>query len=323
MDVDQLIIDEGLNDNTSSTENPDVADDSKEEAQLTEDQGAQNSEGEEGEEKGDGSDKSEESVTPPTPLVEPPKTQDQITVEARTLFKALDLTEDKVLNERGEVTPFKNIINPGEYISRQVKPVTVTDKEGKTHVFNLLSEVEEQFPNGFEAKNNIEQLKFNQAIMANETAFRDAVNTYNNAEKQYQQEVNSLKEERANSQKLSSEYESMANAGLVPKHDASKGDKSEAVAELTNIMAFMETKNAELAKMGVGRIDSLYVAKQLMDIESKKEEKNEKKEKIITQRTNVASLGKNSNQDDTLIPYPKDVSIGKLADMIIEREGLR
>ncbi len=246
--------------------------------------------------------------------------------EARTLIGNLNLTEDKIFNDDGSVKPWNEVVPAGAYLASQLEPVKVTDKDGKVHEFMLLSDVEKAFPSGFEAKNNIEQMKFERQILANETKFDEAVKTYQDAEAQYNRETGSIVENRSESTRISNEYKAMADAGLVPKvGDPSdpKFGESDAVKELNGLLEYMDKKNAELAKQGLGQVTSLYIAKQLMDAEGSKVEKEDKKQQIINERQEVASLSSSPTPAEQTKKVQYDIPMSRLADSIIAEEGLR
>lgn len=246
--------------------------------------------------------------------------------EAKSFIQNLNLTDDKVFNEDGSVKPWREVVPPGKFLASQLEPVVVTDKDGKTHEFMLLSDVEKAFPEGFEAKNNIEQMKFQQAILDNEAKFKSAVKTYNDAEARYVEDTDKIVQERGEGSRLRNEYLAMAEQGIVPKvGDPSdpKFAESDAVKEMNRILEWMDKTNAENAKKGLGQVTSLYYAKQLMDLEDKKTEKEEKKNEVIQQRNHVASLSSSPTPADEKRTPVADVPLSRLADTIIQEEGLR
>jgi hypothetical protein len=270
-----------------------------------------------------------------TPTTEPTtapeiegKTASETVAEARSLLSTLELTEDKVFTETGDVRPFEEIYPAGAFLASQLEPVKVTDKDGNVHEFLLLDDVKTKFPDGFEAKNNIEQMEFQQAILGNETKFKEAVSTYQKAAEAYTQETNAIVQSRSDNARLRDEYNSMANKGLVPKVEGDPNDpkflEQPAVKELDKILQWKDQKNKELAKDGLGQITSLYVAKQLMDAEGVKVDTSKAKEDIINERKEVASL---SNSGTPSKDEPKQVSsnvpLSRLADEIIAQEGLK
>lgn len=268
-------------------------------------------------------------TAPPLPT-EPPKSESQVQEEATTLLQTLELTDDKVFTDNGEVRPFTEVVPVGEFLAKQLEPITVVDKEGNEHQFTILDEVKEKFPNGFEARNNIEQMEFQQAIMQNTTKFRELVGTYNKANEQYTKETNMIVQQRSDNARIREEYNSMAKQGLVPKVEGDPNDpkflEQPAVKELDKLLQWQETKNAELRAQGLGQINSLWVAKQLMDAEAGNKANDEKKEKIVQDRKQVASLtatGTPTPEKDAPKNVPQNVPMSRLADEIIAQEGLR
>ena len=282
-----------------------------------------------------------EPVTPAEPVVDPtvePPVVEQPTLtdrsptetvqEAQTLIGNLNLTDDKIFNTDGTVKPFTEVVPAGAYFASQLNPVKVTDKDGKEHEFLLLSDVEKMFPNGFEAKNNIEQMKFERSILANETAFEAAVKTYEGAKAQYTQETNSIVQSRGENERIGKEYKAMADQGLVPKIDGDPNDpkflESPAVKELNSILEFMDATNKDLSSKGLGQITSLYVAKQMMGMVQAKDDKNAAKDAIINQRNEVASLSATpAPSGDKPRQSYSDTPLSRLADEIISSEGLK
>jgi len=245
-----------------------------------------------------------------------------------TFLQSLDLTEDKILKEDGSIKEFKEVVNIGQYLNSQITPIEVTGKDGQKYTFSLLADVEEKFPDGFEAKNNIEQLKFNSAIMANESKFNSAIETLKSAEAQYTKETSAFVQAKSDNERIGKEYRAMADAGLVPKVEGDPSDpkflEQPAIKELDKILNFMETKNKELAEKGLGQINSVYIAKQLMDNETKSSDKEDKKQDIINQRNEVASLSATPPSDDGKKKQTyTNVPMSRLADEIIAQEGLR
>jgi len=285
--------------------------------------------GEEDKDKGDEADKPVEKTPEPTPVVEPDgKTPTETVKEAQTLLGTLQLTEDKVFTADGEVVPFEDVVPAGAYLAAQLEPVSVTDKDGKTHEFLLISDVEKAFPNGFEAKNNIEQMKFERAIVNNEEKFDKAVKSYENAKTQYTQETNAMVQQRSDNERIRSEYLSMASQGLVPKVEGDPSDPKfldqPAVKELNKLLEWQEAKNKELKTQGLGQINSLWVAKQIMDSEGSTVKTSKDKEAIINERKEVASLTSSGTPTkDTAKQVHRDVPMSRLADEIIASEGLK
>jgi hypothetical protein len=261
--------------------------------------------------------------------VEPTPTPTETVQEAKTLMQNLNLSEDAIFNDKGEVKPFTEVVPVGAYLASQLTPVKVTDKDGKQHEFMLISDVERLFPNGFEAKNNLEQMRFQQAILANESTFNTAVKTYNEAQAQYTKETSDIVQSRGDNERLGKEYRAMAEAGLVPKVEGDPNDpkflESTAVKEMNKILNYMETKNKELSSKGLGQINSLYVAKQLMDTEITTVKKEDVKANIISERKEVASLSSIPTNGTTPNKPQQRVSVpmSRLADDIIESEGLK
>lgn len=328
-DADAIIYEEQLSDAVSSTEDhespeqPETSEQPADPVEPTNDP----------QEPVDGEEQPETPVEPTEPVVEEPKapasddrSPTETIAEAKTLIENLNLTEDKVFNDDGSVKPWRDVVPAGPYLASQLEPVTVTDKDGKTHEFMLLSDVEKAFPDGFEAKNNIEQMKFERQIMANETKFDAAVKTYQDAETRYTQEMTDLTTTRGEQTRIANEYKAMAEAGLVPKVGDPSDPKfadSEAVKELNTILEWMDKTNAENKQKGLGEITSLYVAKQLMGIDSKKTETEDKKNQIINERQEVASLSSSPAPETGKRPVARDIPMSRLADEIIASEGLR
>lgn len=265
-----------------------------------------------------------------TPVAETPEEVEPTNLVApkpvSTATAPVQFDESKAFDEQGNVRPFTEAVNIGEYLSSQIKPVEVVGKDGKTYQFNTIKDVEEQFPEGFEAKNSIEKLRFESAIVANEAKFNSAVDRLHEAEQQYQEYTTSAIETRRSNEAIVSEYRAMAEQGLVPKvgdpNDPNFGE-SPAVKELNAIMAWKDATNAENAKKGLGQITSLYVAKQLMDAEGSKVEKVDESKRIIQERNEVASLSASPTPDTGKRPVQPDVPLSRLADEIIASEGLR
>jgi cell division protein ZapA (FtsZ GTPase activity inhibitor) len=258
--------------------------------------------------------------TPPTPAETDEKLQ--------SFIGSLNLSEDKIFDAQGNALPFNEVVPVGQFLSSQLQPIKVTDKDGKQHEFTLLSEVKEAFPDGFQAKNNIEQMEFQSAIMANEAKFKSAIDTYKSAETRYTQETNAIVQARSDNERIGKEYKAMADAGLVPKVEGNPDDpkflEQAAIKELDKILNYMETKNKELKEKGLGSITSVYIAKQMMDNETKVEDKDKKKEDIINQRQEVASLSANPSSDtDKPKQTLNDVPMSRLAEEIIASEGLK
>lgn len=331
-EVDAIIAEEGLTNDNSATEEPTITDDVTDDSSniVVDDKPVEPPVVD------DKDDVTDEPNTPPTdPVVEPlvtdtPDTSATETVQqAKTFLDNLNLSIDDIVQQDGSIKPFEDVIPAGQYLASQLTPVKVVDDTGKTHEFLLLDDVEKAFPDGFKAKNNIEQLKFEKGIMANEQAFDNAVKTYNGAKETYTKETSAIAQTKSDNARLRSEYTAMADAGLVPKIDGDPNDpkflESAAVKELNAILNYMETKNKELSSKGLGTVTSLYVAKQLMQIEGEKAQKDDKKQAIINERKEVASLTNAPSSDDTNKPKPNNnnIPLSRLADMIIQEEGLR
>lgn len=268
----------------------------------------------------------EEEQKPEEKPVEPTESASKTVEEAKSFIQNLNLTEDKIFNTDGTVKEWREVVPAGKFLASQLEPVVVTDKDGKTHEFMLLSDVEKAFPDGFEAKNNIEQMRFQQAILDNEGKFKAAVQSYNDAEQRYKEDTSKLVEQRSDNTRLASEYRAMAEQGLVPKvGDPSdpKFNESDAVKEMNKILDWMDKTNAENAEKGLGKVTSLYYAKQLMDLEGSKVEKDNKKQEVINERQQVASLSSSPTPAQDKKAAPPDVPMSRLADDIIASEGLK
>lgn len=256
-----------------------------------------------------------------------PSASDQVE-QAKSFMENLNANGYQVLDDKGNTRPFEEVVPPGAYLAAQLNPVKVTDKDGKQHEFLLINDVEKAFPDGFEAKNNIEQLKFERGIMANENKFESAVATYNQAKETYGREVGEFTSEQQSNTSLANEYRAMADKGLVPKVEGDVNDPNNAASkELDTILDFMRTKNEELAKDGMGAISSLWVAKQLMDKEEKSDEQSDKAKNIDQQRKSVASLSSTpsagNDKGDSKKPDYSGLTMNQYADMIISQEGLK
>lgn len=332
-DVDQIIADEGI-DNSTLAAVPDEAPETPETPEVPETPETPEVPSDTPETPPETPEVPEVPETPTVPekapeTPEPTTTATETVQEARTLLQNLELSEDKIFDEAGNVKAFDQLIPAGAYLASQLSPVKVTDKEGKVHEFLLLKDVEDQFPDGFEAKNNIEQMKFERAILNNETAFDKAVETYNGAKEQYTKETNDLVQSRGENERLGKEYRAMADAGLVPKIEGDANDpkflESAAVKEMNNLLEYMDKTNKDLAAKGLGQINSLYIAKQLRDSETAEVKKDDKKQDIINQRQEVASLS-STPTPDTGKPQQQGsshVPLSRLADEIIAEEGLK
>lgn len=322
LDADEIIAEENLNDTNLASE------------EETPDAGTNN-------EEPDNKDETptpDDGDTPEEPSAEKPEggapeKEDQpeepsnvVTPTASTPTAPVQFDQSKMFDEQGNARPFNEVVNVGAYLADQVKPVEVVGKDGKTYSFLTIKDMEEQFPDGFEAKNSVEKLRFESAIVANDGKFRDAVSKLQEAEQEYKQYSSEAVETRKSNEAIASEYRAMADQGLVPKvgdpNDPKFAD-SEAVKELNNIIGWMDKKNTENAEKGLGKIQSLYVAKQLMDMEGQKVEKEDKSKQIDQERKEVASLSSSPTPDSGRKQPPLDVPLSRLADEIIASEGLR
>lgn len=332
-EVDSIIAEENINDSVPAI-TPDEPQEPDTPAEQPTDQPVDGDPADPGDKPADGESTDPEAPKDPEapeapkeePKVEERSPTETIT-EAKTLIENLQLSEDKVFNQDGSVRPWTEVVPAGAYLASQLEPVVVTDKEGKQHEFMLISDVEKAFPEGFEAKNNLEQMKFEKQIMANESKFDDAVKTYKQAESRYNEETGGIVQARQEQKRIGDEYRAMADQGLVPKivGDASdpKFAESAAVKELNNLMTWMDKKNTENAAKGLGQISSLYVAKQLMDSENGQVQKVDKAKQIIQERQEVASLSSSPTPDQGNKQKVQDIPMSRLADAIIAEEGLR
>ena len=85
-----------------------------------------------------------------------------------------------------------------------------------------------------------------------------------------------------------------------------------------------QKKNQELSKQGLGEIGSLWAAKQLMDAEGVKSEKQDKKQQVIDERKKVASLSSvPTGGDEPKRTSYHNLSPAQLAEQIIQDENLR
>ncbi len=248
--------------------------------------------------------------------------------EAQTFIQNLNLSEDKIFNKDGSVKEWEEVVPAGAFLGAQLTPVKVTDKDGKTHEFLLLADVEKLFPEGFEAKNNIEQMKFEKAIMSNEDKFDKAIETYKSAKEQYTKETSDIVQAQSDNQRINKEYRAMADQGLVPKVEGDPSDpkflEQPAVKELNKILEWQEAKNKENSAKGLGQITSIYVAKQLMDIEGKASDKKGEADKIVKDRQEVASLSSSpAPAKESPKKVDRNIPMSRLADEIIASEGLR
>lgn len=324
-DVDSIIAEENITDATPAVipdETPEVPEDQTE---VTPDIPETPDTPEVPEEQPEVPETPETTIAPEVPEV-PSSSASKTVEDAKSFIDSLNLSEDKIFNEDGSVKAWRDVVPAGAYLASQLDPVKVTDKDGKTHEFLLLSDVEKAFPEGFEAKNNLEQMRFQKQIMDNETKFDEAVRSYEDAEKNYIAETTNMVQSQERNNSIATEYRAMADAGLVPKVGDPKDPKfgeSEAVKTLNNILDWTEKKNEENRAKGLGEITSLYVAKQLMDIEGSKAAKNDKKQEIIQQRNEVASLSSTPAPEQQHQKKVYDIPMSRLADSIIAEEGLK
>ena len=341
-EVDSIISEENINDSQSAHEEPvdnstpptpdptppaDPVDDPKPDEDPKED-GEPKPEGDTPKEPEEPKAEDPKETPPdPTPQLDS-KTPSETVQEAQTLIQNLNLSQDKIFNDDGSVKEWEEVVPAGAFLGAQLDPVKVTDKDGKSHEFLLLADVEKLFPEGFEAKNNIEQMKFERAILGNETKFDEAVKIYNSAKEQYTKETNMLVQQQSDNSRINKEYRAMADQGLVPKVEGDPSDpkflEQPAVKELNKILEWQEAKNKENSAKGLGQITSIYVAKQLMDIEGKASDKKEEADKIVKDRQEVASLSSSpSPAQDTPKKVTRNIPMSRLADEIIASEGLR
>lgn len=257
------------------------------------------------------------------------KSSTETVEEAKGLIENLNLSEDQIIDPQGNIKPWEELVPAGAYLASQLEPIKVTDKEGKTHEFLLLSDVERDFPNGFEAKNNIEQMKFEMAIRDNEAKFKEAVGTYNEAKTRYTQETSAMVQAQSDNARIAKEYRAMADQGLVPKIEGDPNDpkflESAAVKELNKILNWMDETNKTNKEKGLGQISSIYIAKQLMAADANKTERGDKAKEIDKERKEVASLTSSpapSTKDNKPKAAP-DIPMARFAEQIIASEGLK
>lgn len=233
-------------------------------------------------------------------------------------------------DDKGNLRTFKEVLPPGTFLLSKMEPVKVQDKDGKSHEFVLLSDLEKAFPDGFDAKNNIEQMKLQNGLAYNETQFRTGIKEYDQAKAAYEQETTKITQQAQSQESIASEYRAMAKEGLVPEVGDPKDpnfNKSDAVKELNGILAWMETKNKELSAKGLGTITSLYVAKQLMGTDTKVDDKKTKAKEIDQQRKQTASLSRSGGGKDREAPKKSQPNSNSLSphnfvEQIIAEEGL-
>lgn len=234
--------------------------------------------------------------------------------------------EAKMFDEQGNARPFKEVVQVGEYLASQIRPVEVVGKDGQKYQFNTVNDYREQFPDGLELKDGIERARLEKGLVDNDAKFNEAINNLREAEEQYNQYTQETIQTRESQTQIANEYKAMADQGLVPKvgdpNDPKFGE-SEAVKELNNIMAWMDKTNTENATKGLGKITSLYVAKQLMDGETAKEDKTKKASQIIQERNEVASLSSSPTPDQGKKQQYQNIPMSRLADQIIASENLR
>jgi hypothetical protein len=336
-EVDSIIAEENIDDSVSAVPEEETPNEIPPENPEAPEQPTETPNDEENPEGGDEKDKPEGEETSEAPADIPKddkpeekpleRSPTETVTEAKTLIENLNLTQDKVFNDDGSVKKWEDVVPAGAYLASQLDPIKVTDKDGKEHEFFLISDVEKAFPEGFEAKNNLEQMKFERNIMANETKFDEAIKTYKDAGTKYAEETNQIVESRTLQNQVANEYKAMADQGLVPKvgdPNDPKFNESAAVKELNTILAWMDKTNTENATKGLGKIESLYVAKQLMTAQGVKDDKADKGKQIDKERKEVASLSSSPTPDrGNSKPQYQHVPMSRLADQIIASEGLR
>jgi hypothetical protein len=245
--------------------------------------------------------------------------------ESKTLISNLTARGLQPFDDKGNVRPFEDVVPAGAYFASQLSPVKVIDKEGKTHEFLLISDVEKAFPDGFEAKNNIEQMKFERGIKTNEDKFDAAIAQYNQSKSTYESETAQIRQQSESQENLGRQYAAMAKEGLVPEVGDKETPSAESVKELTAILTWMEAKNKDLSSKGLGEISSLYVAKQLMDKDLGVDKKTEKAKAIDKERKQVASLNR-APQSGGDKGEPKKAPVAHnmstFAEQLIAEEGL-
>ena len=96
------------------------------------------------EDKKDGEVTPVEPEAPKLPEAPAPKVSEQVE-QSRSFIDNLNLTEDKIFTAEGTVVPFREVVPPGQFLVAQLEPVRVVDKDGKSHEFLLLSDVEKTF----------------------------------------------------------------------------------------------------------------------------------------------------------------------------------
>lgn len=249
----------------------------------------------------------------------------EVVEQSKTLIENLNIA-DQVFDDHGQVRKFEDIVPVGAFLASQLNPVKVVDKDGKEHEFLVIADV----PDDFEPKNLKEKLKLESGINKNELKFDQAVQTYNGAKEQYGLETTAMADANGHNTTLANEYKQMAKDGLVPEVEGDPNDPtfadSAAVKELDSILAWMSAKNAELEKKGLGQINSLYVAKQLMDSETVKEKKDDTKKTIDQQRKAVASLSArpaSTNSSEKKRPAAPSMPMPNYIESLIAEEGLR
>lgn len=282
--------------------------------------------------------KPDEEAEPEKPVEkkeEPAKTDPDAPSASKTVEEAKSfmsrLNEDgyKVFDDSGKPREFEEVVPAGKFLAAQLNPVKVTDKDGKSHEFLLISDLEKAFPDGFEAKNNVEQMKLERGLMSNENKFETAVGKYNDLKSAYEQEVTQVSSVQERNTSIGNEYRAMADAGLVPKAEGDlKDPENPAIKELDGLLAWMDKTNAANREKGLGEITSLWVAKQLMDKEEtpKADPKEDKKKEIIEERKKVASLTTtHTPSKGGEVPAGRRYSTNpsQLAAQIIEEEGLK
>lgn len=344
--IDQIIAEEGLDKPPEAEENKETeesqeqtTDDSQQEEQQDTDKTESTEENTEEEADNKESTTEEESADSATETKEE-DTQESDDAPSEDLDKAVEESKGYVdqlqkngyepYDDKGNLKPFEQILPAGKYLLSKMEAVKVQDKDGKTHEFLTMRDLEEKFPDGFEAKNSTEQMKLQNGIAYNDIQFKTGVKEYNQAKSIYEQETTTLTQQAQSQESIASEYKAMAKQGLVPEvgdpKDPSFKD-SDAVKELNKLLGYMDKKNAELQKQGLGQISSLYVAKQLMDNEKTTTQKKDTAKEIDKQRKETASLsrsgsGKDKEAPKKSKPLSSSLSQSNYIEQILVEEGL-
>lgn len=350
--ADSIIAEEGLDGSNSNQEQNDEnntpPEDNQDEQQAdsaTNDQGAENeTDGDQsGDVDGDNGDDSEGDDTDGEPTDEdkqptdsqddneeprePTDTATRTVNNSRSLLNELYQKGMNPVDDQGNIRSFEDVVPADRFLASQLEPVRVTDKDGKTHEFLLLSDVEKAFPDGFEAKNNLEQMKFERAIQKNEDAFDKAIEHYKGLEQRYAQEVEQVTSARQSQDAIRQEYLAMAKEGLVPQVGDPKDPRfgeSDAVKELNKILEYQAKENARRKEKGLGQLTTLYDTKIAMDNDPKVVQKKERAKKIDQQRKSTASLSRSpaSKGNDDKKPKQYSSNMATFAEQIIAEEGL-